>query len=45
MEKINPVIKVKSIAKEKSIKLSEKVIAKTVEAHTFLTDFADFSYF
>jgi phospholipid/cholesterol/gamma-HCH transport system permease protein len=45
MKKINPVIKVKSIAKEQSIKLSEKVIAKTAEAHNFLTDVADFFLF
>jgi len=45
MKKINPVIKVKSIAKEQSIKLSEKAIAKTVEAHNFLTDVADFFLF
>ncbi|MGC1389535.1 MAG: ABC transporter permease [Bacteroidales bacterium] len=45
MKKINPVIKVKSIAKEQSIKLSEKAIAKTVVAHNFLTDMADFFLF
>jgi phospholipid/cholesterol/gamma-HCH transport system permease protein len=45
MKKINPVIKVKSIAKEQSIKLSEKAIAKTAEAHNFLTDVADFFLF
>jgi phospholipid/cholesterol/gamma-HCH transport system permease protein len=45
MKKIIPVIKVKSIAREQSIKLSEKVISKTVEAHNFLTDFADFFLF
>jgi phospholipid/cholesterol/gamma-HCH transport system permease protein len=45
MKKIIPVIKVKNIAREQSIKLSEKVIAKTVEAHNFLTDFADFFLF
>jgi phospholipid/cholesterol/gamma-HCH transport system permease protein len=39
------IIKVKSIAKEQSIKLSEKAIAKTVEANNFLTDFADFFIF
>lgn len=45
MEKIHPVSKVKSIAKEQSIKLSEKVIAKRVDAKNFLTDFADFLLF
>jgi phospholipid/cholesterol/gamma-HCH transport system permease protein len=45
MKKINPVIKVKSIAKEQSIKLSEKAIAKRVEANNFLTDVADFFIF
>jgi phospholipid/cholesterol/gamma-HCH transport system permease protein len=45
MKKIIPVIKVKSIAREQSIKLSEKVISKTVEAHNFLTYFADFFLF
>lgn len=41
MNKFNPVIKVKSFATEKSIKLSEKTIAKTEEASNFLTDIAD----
>jgi phospholipid/cholesterol/gamma-HCH transport system permease protein len=45
MLKINPVIKVKNIAKEQSIKLSEKAIAKTAEAHNFMTDVADFFIF
>jgi phospholipid/cholesterol/gamma-HCH transport system permease protein len=45
MKKIHPVIKVKSIAKDQSIKLSEKVIAKTAEANNFLTEFADFFIF
>jgi phospholipid/cholesterol/gamma-HCH transport system permease protein len=45
MKKIIPVIRVKSIAREQSIKLSEKVISKTAEAHNFLTDFADFFLF
>ena len=45
MKKIHPVHKVKSIAKDQSIKLSEKAIAKTVEAKNFLTDFADFFLF
>jgi phospholipid/cholesterol/gamma-HCH transport system permease protein len=45
MKKINPVIKVKTIAKAQSIKLSEKAIAKTAEAHNFLTDVADFFLF
>jgi phospholipid/cholesterol/gamma-HCH transport system permease protein len=45
MKKIYTVTKVKTIAKEQSIKLSEKVIAKTADAHNFLTDFADFFLF
>jgi phospholipid/cholesterol/gamma-HCH transport system permease protein len=45
MKKIHPVIKVKSIAKDQSIKLSEKVIAKTAEAGNFLTEIADFFIF
>jgi phospholipid/cholesterol/gamma-HCH transport system permease protein len=45
MKKINPVIKVKDIAKEQSIKLSEKAIAGTVEANSFLADVADFFLF
>jgi len=45
MRKIYTVNKVKYIAKEQSIKLSEKAIAKTAEAHNFLTDFADFFLF
>jgi len=45
MKKIHPVIKVKSIEKEQSIKLSEKAIAKRVEANNFLTDVADFFLF
>lgn len=45
MKKIHPVIKVKSIAKDQSIKLSEKAIAKSVAANNFLTDVADFFLF
>jgi phospholipid/cholesterol/gamma-HCH transport system permease protein len=45
MKKIHPVIKAKSIATEQSIKLSEKVIAKTAEANSFLTRFTDFFLF
>jgi phospholipid/cholesterol/gamma-HCH transport system permease protein len=45
MKKIYTVTKVKTIAKEQSIKLSEKVIAKTADAHNFLTDFSDFFLF
>jgi phospholipid/cholesterol/gamma-HCH transport system permease protein len=45
MEKIHAVVKVKNIAKDQSIKLSEKVIAKTYVAHNFLTDVADFFLF
>jgi phospholipid/cholesterol/gamma-HCH transport system permease protein len=45
MKKIHPVIKVSSIAKEQSIKLSEKVIEKTGDASNFLTEVADFFLF
>jgi phospholipid/cholesterol/gamma-HCH transport system permease protein len=45
MEKIHPVIKVRNIATKQSIKLSEKAIAKTAEAHNLLTDLADFFLF
>jgi phospholipid/cholesterol/gamma-HCH transport system permease protein len=45
MKKIYSVTKVRTIAKEQSIKLSEKAIAKRAEAHNFLTDFADFFLF
>jgi phospholipid/cholesterol/gamma-HCH transport system permease protein len=38
MKKFNPVIKVKTIAAEQSIKLVEKTIAKTSEAGNFLTN-------
>jgi phospholipid/cholesterol/gamma-HCH transport system permease protein len=41
MKKFNPVIKVKSIVKEHSIRISEKTIGKTKEAGNFLTDVAD----
>jgi phospholipid/cholesterol/gamma-HCH transport system permease protein len=45
MKKIHPVIKVTSIAKKQSIKLSEKVLEKTGDANNFLTDVADFFLF
>lgn len=45
MKKIRPIIKVKSIATEQSIKLSETVIAKTAEANSLLIRFADFFLF
>jgi phospholipid/cholesterol/gamma-HCH transport system permease protein len=45
MKKIHPVLKVKNIATAQSIKLSEKAIAKSAEAHSFLTNFADFFLF
>jgi phospholipid/cholesterol/gamma-HCH transport system permease protein len=45
MEKNHPAIKVKNIAKQQSIKISEKAIAKTIEAHNLLTDIADFFLF
>ena len=41
MKKFNPVIKVKTIATEQSIKFVEKTIAKTAEAGNFLTNIAD----
>ena len=41
MKKFNPVIKVKNIATEQSIRLVEKTIAKTAEASNFLTNIAD----
>ncbi len=41
MKNFNPVIKVKKIATEQSIRLVEKTIAKTVEAGNFLTNIAD----
>jgi phospholipid/cholesterol/gamma-HCH transport system permease protein len=41
MKKINPVLKVKNIATEQSIRLVEKTIAKTAEAGNFLTNIAD----
>jgi phospholipid/cholesterol/gamma-HCH transport system permease protein len=41
MKKFNPVIKIKSIATEHSIKLSENVVAKTAKFNTFLLGVAD----
>jgi phospholipid/cholesterol/gamma-HCH transport system permease protein len=41
MKKFNPVIKIKSIATEHSIKLSENVVAKTARLNNFLTGVAD----
>jgi phospholipid/cholesterol/gamma-HCH transport system permease protein len=41
MKKLNSVIKIKSIATENSILLSEKILAKPAEAGGFLTDLAD----
>ncbi len=41
MKKFSPVIKVKTIAKEQSIRLVDKTLAKTAEAGNFLTKFAD----
>ena len=41
MGKFNPVIKVKDIARDQSIRLSEKTLTKTAEAHSFLSDIAD----
>jgi phospholipid/cholesterol/gamma-HCH transport system permease protein len=45
MKNAHPILKVKVIATEQSIRLSEKAIAKTAKAHSFLTDFADFFLF
>jgi phospholipid/cholesterol/gamma-HCH transport system permease protein len=41
MIKSNPVHKAKGILLEHSIRISEKAIAKSAEAHSFLTDVAD----
>ncbi len=41
MKKVNPVIKIKRVAAEHSIRLSEKVSAKAAGANNFLTDVAD----
>ena len=41
MKIINPVIKVKKIAADQSVRLVEKTIAKTIEAGNFLTNIAD----
>ncbi len=41
MNKIIPAIKIKSIVTEHSIRLGEKVVAKTASANNFLTDVAD----
>jgi phospholipid/cholesterol/gamma-HCH transport system permease protein len=45
MKKIHPIVKVKDIAAQQSIRLSEKALAKTADAHNFLTDLADFFLF
>jgi phospholipid/cholesterol/gamma-HCH transport system permease protein len=45
MKKFNPVSKVKEIATVHSIRISENVIAKTAEAHSFIGEFADFFLF
>jgi phospholipid/cholesterol/gamma-HCH transport system permease protein len=45
MKIFNPVIKAKGIATKHSIRLSEKAIAKTADAHSFFADFADFFLF
>ena len=45
MKKIHPIVKVKDIATEQSIRLSEKALEKTADAHNFLTDLADFFLF
>jgi len=41
MKKFHPVMKAKGFAKEQSIRLSEKTLAKTVQTSNFLTDIAD----
>lgn len=41
MVKLNPVIKVKGYATKQSVRISEKTIAKKVQAGNFLTDLAD----
>ena len=41
MKKLHPVIKVKGFATKQSVRISEKTIAKTVQANNFLTDIAD----
>ena len=41
MKKFTPVVKVRSFATTQSVKLSEKTIAKTKAANSFLTDIAD----
>jgi phospholipid/cholesterol/gamma-HCH transport system permease protein len=45
MKKFTPVVKVKSFATKHSVKLSEKTIAKTEEASSFLTGVADLFLF
>lgn len=41
MKKFNPIIRVKDLATENSLKLSEKAIVKTSQANGFLIDVAD----
>jgi phospholipid/cholesterol/gamma-HCH transport system permease protein len=45
MEKLNPVIKLKSVATEHSIRVIEKVVKKKAEVSNFLTDIANVSLF
>jgi ABC-type transport system involved in resistance to organic solvents, permease component len=45
MKKFNPVIKVKRIATEHSIRLVEKTIARTADAGNFLTSITDVFFF
>jgi phospholipid/cholesterol/gamma-HCH transport system permease protein len=45
MKKFNPVVKVKNIVTDHTIKLSEKTIQKTAEVNSFLTTIADVSLF
>ena len=41
MKKLNPIIKIKNIATENSIRLGENVTARTANAANFLTVVAD----
>lgn len=45
MKKLKAIIKVKEIATVQSIRLSENALARTIEAHGFLTNMADFFLF
>jgi phospholipid/cholesterol/gamma-HCH transport system permease protein len=45
MKKFTPIVKVKTFATERSIKLSERTIAKTKDAKTFLSEVGNISLF